>query len=99
MSKFDIVHMSVAAVYSEVSSARRLKVGCVIVKNNTIIGIGYNGMPSGWDNNCEDFFYDENGIERMKTKPEVLHASSSSIVSFSSLAFLNSKNSSIIREL
>ena len=79
MSKFDIVHMSVAAVYSEVSSARRLKVGCVIVKNNTIIGIGYNGMPSGWDNNCEDFFYDENGIERRKTKPEVLHAESNAL--------------------
>ena len=71
--------MSVAAVYSEVSSARRLKVGCVIVKNNTIIGIGYNGMPSGWDNNFEDFFYDENGIERMKTKPEVLHAESNAL--------------------
>jgi dCMP deaminase len=39
------------------SSARRLKVGCVIVKDNTIIGIGYNGMPSGWDNNCEDKEY------------------------------------------
>lgn len=79
MNKFDNVHMRVAEVYSEVSSARRLQVGCVIVKNNTIIGIGYNGMPSGWDNNCEDFFYDENGIERMKTKPEVLHAESNAL--------------------
>jgi dCMP deaminase len=57
MNKFDNVHMRVAEVYSEVSSARRLQVGCVIVKNNTIIGIGYNGMPSGWDNNCEDVEY------------------------------------------
>jgi dCMP deaminase len=27
------------------------------VKDNTIIGIGYNGMPSGWDNNCEVTLY------------------------------------------
>jgi len=46
--------MSAAEVYAKLSSARRLQVGCVIVKDNTIIGIGYNGMPSGWDNNCED---------------------------------------------
>ena len=80
MSKFDIVHMSVAAVYSEVSSARRLKVGCVIVKNNTIIGIGYNGMPSGWDNNCEDEirYPDAEGVT-LKTKPEVLHAESNAL--------------------
>jgi len=53
--------MKAAEVYAELSSARRLHVGCVIVKNDTIIGIGYNGMPSGWDNNCEDtvFVLDE----------------------------------------
>jgi dCMP deaminase len=45
--------MAAAEVYSHLSSAKRLQVGCVVVKDNTIIGIGYNGMPSGWDNNCE----------------------------------------------
>lgn len=45
--------MQAASVYAQLSTAKRLQVGCVIVKNNTIIGIGYNGMPSGWDNNCE----------------------------------------------
>ena len=49
--------MKVASVYAELSTARRLQVGCVIVKDNTIIGIGYNGMPSGWDNNCENVEY------------------------------------------
>ena len=49
--------METAEVYAKLSSARSLKVGCVIVKDNTIIGIGYNGMPSGWDNNCEDKEY------------------------------------------
>jgi len=85
MDKFDNVHMRVAEVYSEVSSARRLQVGCVIVKNNTIIGIGYNGMPSGWDNNCEDEIGEViNGANkiveiRLKTKPEVLHAESNAL--------------------
>jgi len=53
-SKFVNAHMAAAEVYAQLSSATRLKVGCVIVKENTIIGIGYNGMPSGWDNECED---------------------------------------------
>ena len=61
-TKFVQAHMEVAKVYAKLSSAKRLQVGCVIVKDNTIIGIGYNGMPSGWDNECENVDYvDENG--------------------------------------
>jgi len=56
-TKFIQAHMQAAEVYAELSSATRLHVGCVVVKDNTIIGIGYNGMPSGWDNNCEDIEY------------------------------------------
>jgi dCMP deaminase len=55
--KFVQAHMKAAEVYAGLSSAIRLHVGCVIIKDNTIIGIGYNGMPSGWDNNCEDVEY------------------------------------------
>ena len=55
--KFIKAHMKAASVYAELSTAKRLQVGCVIVKDNTIIGIGYNGMPSGWDNNCEELEY------------------------------------------
>mgnify|MGYP003336489059 CR=1 FL=1 len=55
--KYIDAHMKAAEVYADLSSARRLHVGCVVVKDNTIIGIGYNGMPSGWDNNCEDKEY------------------------------------------
>jgi dCMP deaminase len=51
--KYIEAHMKAAEVYSELSSAIRLKVGCVVVKDNTIIGIGYNGMPAGWTNECE----------------------------------------------
>ena len=52
------------------SSARRLKAGCVAAKNNRIIAYGYNGTPSGWDNNCEI----EKNDGTLITKPEVLHA-------------------------
>lgn len=69
--KFIDAHMKVAETYSALSTAKRLQVGSVIVKNNTIIGIGYNGMPSGWDNDCED--------TQFKTKPEVIHAESNAI--------------------
>jgi len=81
-SKFANAHMKAAEVYSQLSSARRLHVGCVVVKDNTIIGIGYNGMPSGWDNNCEDEIIieeDEKFIKGLKTKPEVLHAETNAL--------------------
>ena len=42
---------------SELSHARRLHVGAVIVKDDTVISYGYNGMPAGWDNNCENAEY------------------------------------------
>jgi len=80
--KFVDAHMAAAEVYSRLSSAIRLKVGCVVVKDNTIIGIGYNGMPSGWDNNCEEEIIleeDEKFIKVLKTKPEVLHAETNAL--------------------
>lgn len=51
--------MQAAEVYAKLSSAKRLQVGCVVVKDNTIIGIGYNGMPSGWTNDCEEKVWDK----------------------------------------
>ena len=50
-------YMKTAEIFAECSTARRLHVGAVIVKDDRIISIGYNGMPSGWDNNCEDKEY------------------------------------------
>ena len=72
--KFIDAHMNVAEQYASLSSAKNLKVGCVIVKDNRIISIGYNGTPAGWDNECEPTFIDDYGDEIRKTKPEVLHA-------------------------
>jgi len=53
--------MKTAEVFSELSSAKRLHVGAIVVKDDRIISIGYNGMPSGWDNNCEDKIYCDDG--------------------------------------
>ena len=78
--KFIKAHLKAAEVYAHLSSAKRLQVGCVIVKDNTIIGIGYNGMPSGWDNNCEELIEQhEDGGQILKTRPEVLHAETNAI--------------------
>ena len=51
--KFLTAYMDMAKRFAELSTARRLKVGAIIVKEDRVISIGYNGMPSGWDNNCE----------------------------------------------
>ena len=76
--KFIEAFMNAAEVFAALSSARRLHVGAIIVKDNRIISIGYNGMPSGWDNNCEDIVVD--GISsQLKSKPEVLHAETNAI--------------------
>jgi len=90
--KFRDAYMKVAETFAELSSARRLHVGAIIVKDDRIISIGYNGMPSGWDNNCEDeiedverAFIEQGGpgmpvrVTKLKTKPEVLHAETNAI--------------------
>ena len=87
--KFIDAYMKTAEIFAELSSARRLHVGAIIVKDDRIISIGYNGMPSGWDNNCEDMFIIQDEISpnvfsldkrvELKTKPEVLHAETNAI--------------------
>ena len=51
--KFKQTYMKTAKIFAELSHARRLHVGAIVVKDDRIISIGYNGMPAGWDNNCE----------------------------------------------
>ena len=52
-----LAHMKTAYNYAACSSAVRLQVGAIIVKDDAIISIGYNGQPSGWDNVCEEQEY------------------------------------------
>jgi len=78
--KFKQLYMDWARRAAQLSHARRLNVGAVIVKDDTVISYGYNGMPAGWDNNCEDEIKWPNGdIQFLTTKPEVLHAESNAI--------------------
>jgi dCMP deaminase len=55
--KFIDYYMDVAERTSRLSSAIRRQVGAVIVKDNRILSYGYNGMPTGWDNTCENKEY------------------------------------------
>ena len=55
--KYIDLYMDWARRAAELSHAKRRHVGAVIVKDDTVISYGYNGMPSGWDNNCEDREY------------------------------------------
>ena len=92
MNKIDHAHMKAAEGYAELSSARRLKVGSIIAKDNRIISIGYNGTPAGWDNNCENEIKEEHNYLidmggplhtmatiKLETKSEVIHAEMNAI--------------------
>ena len=79
-TKFIDAYMDVAERFAQLSSATRLQVGAIVVKDDRIVSIGYNGMPSGWDNCCEDVVReDEVGFQVTKTKAEVLHAETNAI--------------------
>jgi dCMP deaminase len=55
--KFQKLYRNIAQEVAKMSHARRLQVGAVIVKDDRVISMGYNGMPAGWDNDCEDREY------------------------------------------
>ena len=84
--KFIDYYMKVAELTSTLSYAKRLQVGSVIVKGNKILATGYNGMPSGWDNECETteiVELDEKFIKQLVTKQEVLHSETNAIAKVS----------------
>ena len=72
-------HMRVAEEYSKLSYALKLQVGAIVVKEDRIISIGYNGTPAGWDNACEDQYYLDDFHVKLTTKPEVIHAEANAI--------------------
>ena len=69
--KWREAYMDVAERFAQLSSAKKLKVGAIIVKGDTIVSIGYNGTPSGWSNKCED--------KEGQTVPEVIHAEANAV--------------------
>ena len=70
--KYDKAYLKMALEWAKLSHCTRKQVGALIVKNGMIISDGYNGCPSGFENNCED----ENG----ETKWYVLHAEANAIL-------------------
>jgi dCMP deaminase len=72
--KFIDYFMQMAELTATLSYAKRLQVGALIVKGNRIVGTGYNGMPTDWENTCEIEIEGE-----LKTKAEVLHAETNAI--------------------
>ena len=68
---FDKRYLEMAKIWAMNSYCKRRQVGALIVKDKMIISDGYNGTPSGFENNCED--------EDNKTKPYVLHAEANAI--------------------
>ena len=80
--KLDERYLRMALVWAENSYCKRRQVGALLVKNKMIISDGYNGTPSGFENECDD--------ENFKTKPSVLHAEANAIISASRERMLNS---------
>lgn len=68
--KLDRLYMNIAHEYSKLSHARRLQVGACLVTKQGVTLSGYNGTPSGYDNDCE--YIAEGG--KLVTKDEVIHA-------------------------
>ena len=55
--KFIPMYMTIAETVAQQSSAKRLQVGAIVVKEDRVISIGYNGMPAGWTNDCENTLF------------------------------------------
>ena len=70
--KYDVAYLKMALEWAKLSHCKKKKVGSLIVKDQMIISDGYNGTPSGFDNECED----KNG----KTHWYVLHAEANAIL-------------------
>ena len=83
------MYMQIALLTAQRSYAKRLKVGCVIVKNHSIISFGWNGMPTGYDNCCE---MEVDG--KLVTRPEVQHAELNAIAKLAENGY-SSKGASI----
>lgn len=75
-NKFDIAYLKMALEWAKLSYCKRKQVGALVVKDRMIISDGYNGTPSGSDNQCED----EDG----KTQWYVLHAEANAILKLAS---------------
>jgi dCMP deaminase len=91
LNDLDKMFLDISDRVAEMSHSRRAKVGAVIVSDGNIISMGWNGTPSGFDNNCEF----DNGEGALVTRPEVLHAESNSILKLARTGGLGSDGGTI----
>jgi dCMP deaminase len=52
--RYDKVYMRMALEWAKLSYCKRAQVGSLIVKDGMIISDGFNGAPTGYNNDCED---------------------------------------------
>ena len=80
-SKFDLAYLRMAIEWSKLSHSKRKQVGALIVKDGMIVSDGYNGTPTGFENECEEPHDAATGWSTvLKTKWYVLHAEANAIL-------------------
>lgn len=72
LERYDRAYLKMATEWGKLSHCKRKQVGALIVKDRMIISDGYNGTPTGFENECED--------EEHYTKWYVLHAEANAIL-------------------
>lgn len=85
--RYDNIYLNIANEISNLSYAKKKKVGALIVKDNMIISDGYNGTPSNYDNSCED--------ENNNTYWYVLHTEANAITKLARCSTISSKDSTL----
>ncbi|MEM9022979.1 MAG: dCMP deaminase family protein [Bacteroidota bacterium] len=71
-ARYDRAYLRMALEWARLSHCQRKQVGALIVKDGMIISDGYNGTPSGFENDCED--------DSGQTQWYVLHAEANAIM-------------------
>ena len=85
--RYDKTYLEIAKVISQLSHAKRKKVGCLIVKNSVIISDGFNGTPTGYENECEDC--------EGNTKWYTLHAEANAITKLVRIGGISAEGSTL----
>ena len=91
INKYHKKYLEIAEKISELSHANKKKVGCILVKNGLIISDGYNGTPTGYENECEDC--DGN------TKWYILHSEANAITKLVRTGGISAENSTLYTTL
>jgi len=70
--RYDKTYMRMALEWAKLSHCKRAQVGSLIVKDGMIISDGFNGSPTGFNNDCED--------ESNQTHWYILHSEANAIL-------------------